>query len=110
MNGLLGSRIKELRCANNFTQEQISSQIGMSRQRYARIENGLSDITLEILTKLANALNVTVSDITQVLDAAPEVQYRSGMNRQSSQKMFDMLDLFYANKHMYDRLKGNAEI
>ena len=32
MNELLGSRIKALRSANNFTQEQVANQIGISRQ------------------------------------------------------------------------------
>ena len=34
MNELLGSRIKALRSANNFTQEQVADQIGISRQKY----------------------------------------------------------------------------
>ena len=47
MNELLGGRIKALRSAANFTQEQIADQIGISRQKYARIESGTNNITLE---------------------------------------------------------------
>ena len=42
MNEKLGSRIKALRIAKNFTQEQVADQIGVSRQKYARIESGVT--------------------------------------------------------------------
>lgn len=106
MNELLGSRIKALRSAKNFTQEQVADQIGVSRQKYARIENGANSITLDILSKIAVVLSVTVGDITRVLDETPVVAYRAGLEGTSSEKIFDMLDLFYANKHMYNKLQN----
>jgi transcriptional regulator with XRE-family HTH domain len=105
MNELLGNRIKALRCAKNLTQEQIAEQIGVSRQKIARIESGANNITLDILSKLAEVLDVTVGDITKVLDETPVVTYRSGNEEGSSEKIFDMLDLFYANKHLYTKLQ-----
>ena len=53
MNELLGSRIKALRIAKNLTQEQVADQIGVSRQKYARVESGTNSITLDILSKVA---------------------------------------------------------
>lgn len=106
MNTLLGSRIRALRAAKNYTQEQVAERIGVSRQKYARIENGTNSITLDILTKLSAVLDVTVGDITRVLDEKPVVAYRSGDGLGSSERIIDMLDLFYANKHMYMRLQN----
>lgn len=105
MNELLGSRIKALRSAKGFTQEQIADQIGVSRQKYARIESGTNSITLDILSKVAKVLDVTVGDITRVLDETPAVAYRAGEGVTSSEKIFEMLDLFYANKHLYEKLQ-----
>ena len=105
MNTLLGRRIKAFRTAKNYTQEQLSERLGISRQKYARIENGSNSITLDILTKIADMLDVTVGDITRVLDEQPAVAFRAGTDGASSEKIFDMLDLFYANKHMYTRLQ-----
>ena len=65
MNEKLGNRIKELRSAKQFTQEQIAEQIGVSRQKYARIESGVNSVTLDILSKIAAVLDVTVGDITK---------------------------------------------
>lgn len=105
MNELLGARIKALRVAQNLTQEQIADRIGVSRQKYARIESGANSVTLDILLRVADVLDVTVGDITRVLDEAPAVAYRTGEGENSSQKIFDMLDLFYANKHLYTKLQ-----
>lgn len=110
MNKLLGGRIKALRCAKNFTQEQIADQIGISRQKYVRIEGGANNITLEVLSKIANVLDVTVGDITRVLDETLVVSYRAGSDHASSEKIFAMLDLFYANKHLYAKLQRNEKI
>ena len=57
MNEMLGSRIKELRNAKNFTQEQVADRIGVSRQKYARIEKGVNSITLDILSKVAEGFD-----------------------------------------------------
>lgn len=109
MNELLGSRIKALRSATHFTQEQIADQIGVSRQKYARIENGTNQITLDILSRIAQVLDVTVGDITRVLDEAPVVAYRAGSEPASSEKIFHMLDLFYANKHLYEKMQRDND-
>ena len=110
MNELLGERIKELRIARHLTQEQVADSIGASRQKFARIENGANNITLEILSKIAGVLDVTVGDITRVLDEKPVVAYRAGSENTSSEKIFDMLDLFYANKHLYMKLRQDNEL
>lgn len=86
MNALLGNRIKALRNMNKLTQEQVADQVGISRQKYVRIENGTNRITLDILSKVSEVLGITVGDITNVLD-------KDGENNTSS-KIFDMLDLF----------------
>ena len=110
MNEILGNRIKTLRIAKNLTQEQVAEQIGVSRQKYARIESGANSITWEIRSKVAEILDVTVSDITRVLDETSSVAYRAGEEGESTKKIFDMLDLFYANKHMCERLQHKGEI
>ena len=74
MNELLGSRIKVLRRAKNLTQEQVADYIGISRQKYARIESGVNGVTLDILSKAAEVLGVTVGDITRVINESPVVQ------------------------------------
>lgn len=110
MNELLGSRIKALRSAADFTQEQIADRIGISRQKYARIESGTNNVTLELLSQIAKVLGVQVGDITRVLDETPVIEYRVGSESASSEKIFDMLDLFYANKHLHAKLQKDDNL
>lgn len=105
MNALLGSRIRALRTAKNYTQDQLAERLGISRQKYACIENGANSITLDILTKIANVLDVAVGDITRVLDEEPAVVCHAGTDETSCEKIFNMLELFYANKRLYTRLQ-----
>lgn len=105
MNEILGKRIKALRSGTHLTQEQVADRIGISRQKYARIENGTNNITLEILAQIAKVLGVQVADITRVLDETPVIAYRNGDISGSSEKITEMLDLFYANKHLYTKLQ-----
>lgn len=104
VNEILGSCIKALRSAENFTQEQITDKIGISRRKYAKIESGGNSITLDTLSEIAEVLGVTIGDITKVLDETSVFAYRVEEENRSSKKIFDMLDLFYANKHMYEKL------
>lgn len=46
-------------------------------------------------------LDVTVKDITKVLDQEVSVAYRSG-EQKSTRDMLYMIDLFYANKCLYE--------
>ena len=109
MDELLGGRIKELRNAYGMTQEEVASRIGVSRQKYARIENGSNNITLDILSKIASVFDVNVNDITSVLDEEPSVAYRAVRDPGSANKVFEMLDLFYANKHLYTKIKRDKK-
>ena len=48
MKLLIGEQIRKLREARKVTQEEISDALGMSRQRFARIEKGITDISLKM--------------------------------------------------------------
>lgn len=105
MNEVLGRRIKALRNANNLTQEQLADSIGVSRQKYARIENGTNSITLDYLSKIADRLGISVGDITKVLDESPVMTRKTDDVEASAADIYDMLDLFYANKHLFQKIQ-----
>ncbi|MCL2818658.1 MAG: DUF4065 domain-containing protein [Actinomycetia bacterium] len=55
-------QIIQLRHRNSKTQEEVATELGMSRQSYALIEQGTRDISLEELRKLAAIFGVTLID------------------------------------------------
>ena len=112
MNELLGNRIRILRESLNMTQESVAEKLSMSRQRYARIEKGINDISYDFILKLSSVLGIDSDEITSVVkNLEPrKVEFR---NLAGSQPTFDtvsnMLDLFYANKKLYKQMKRGEE-
>ena len=106
MNELLGERIKELRVMQEMTQEQLAKELDSSKLMIVQIERGNVTMTLERLLKIAKALSVSVKDITGVLDEMTSVAGEEAKNVSSIKEILDMLDLFYANKHIYQQLQS----
>ncbi len=106
MDRVLGTRIRELRKMNKMTQSQVAKELGVSRQKLARMENGSNDVTMEQLSLLAALFNVTLNDITKVLDSEQTKRIGREMGGEADlDRIFEMLDLFYANRHIYDIMR-----
>ena len=58
-----GQLIKALRTNRQFTQEDLSEKSDIGVQYISRIENGSANPTLKIVSALAAALEVALSDI-----------------------------------------------
>lgn len=59
----LGLRIKQLRAAQDITQEEFADRVGMYRTYVSRLESGRANPTLTMLYDIAEAFKV---DITQL--------------------------------------------
>lgn len=54
---VMGEYIRELRTAQGWTQEQIAEIAGITMSNLCRIEAGRYAVSLDILNKIAGALN-----------------------------------------------------
>jgi transcriptional regulator with XRE-family HTH domain len=63
LNDKVAVRIKDLREDKNLLQSKFAKQINMSTSAYSRIENGEVQITINMMEKIATALQVTLSEI-----------------------------------------------
>lgn len=52
----MGENIRELRCAQGWTQEQLAEIAGITTANLARIEAGKYSVSLDVLNKIAGAL------------------------------------------------------
>lgn len=57
----VGRRMAELRENNGFTQADVAEAIGTTVPNLQRIEYGTQNVTIETLTKIANAIGVKVA-------------------------------------------------
>ena len=60
----LGKKVRELRTAKGWTQEKLEEHSGLDRTYISDIERGVRNPSLKSLEKLAKALKIKVSDLT----------------------------------------------
>ena len=105
MKALIGEQIRKLRETHNVTQEQIAVELGMSRQRFARIEKGLADISYDTIVAIADFLKVSTKEITDVCNDVSSAAFRAGSASITSfSPIEEMVKFFYANKSLYNRM------
>ena len=63
----LSRRIRFIRKQQNRTLEEISSVCGFTKSLLSKIENGVTTPPIATLMKIADALHVNISRITQLL-------------------------------------------
>ena len=71
MNNDLGTRLFRYRSQNRFTQAQVASSVGITRQRYSNYETGRRTPPPVILSRLADLYQVTVDQLIGM--AKPEL-------------------------------------
>ena len=59
----LGNRIKELRSKSGLSQEKFALKIGLDRTYYSSVENGKRNIAIINLKKIADGLEVSLSEM-----------------------------------------------
>ncbi|MBT9169338.1 MAG: HTH-type transcriptional regulator SinR [Syntrophomonadaceae bacterium] len=59
----LGANIKRIRTKKKMTQGDICRKLSMDRSYMSAIENGKKNVTIAVLEKLANALDVSVDEL-----------------------------------------------
>ncbi|MCF1585195.1 XRE family transcriptional regulator [Tetragenococcus koreensis] len=58
----IGSKIKELRIRNNYTQDYLAELLSTTRQSISRYENGDRKANQDLLFELADIFNVSIND------------------------------------------------
>ncbi len=107
----IANHIKQMRLALNYKQAFMAAQLGTTRQRYSRLENGVTDLSLKTLEDIARIFDCSVRELTDVPEQDVPVAFRKGdSNIEGAQKIYDMLDLFYANKHLYELTKKGEDL
>ena len=60
----IGRQIADLRSQKGMTQQQLADAAGITRVHVSRVESGKYSVGLDILAKIANALDVRVGLIS----------------------------------------------
>ncbi len=66
----LANRLRQLRQSRGISQENLAIESGLGRSYYWRVEQGLINVTLETLVRLANALKIDMVDLFEKSSAS----------------------------------------
>ena len=67
-NKITGYVIRELRIKRELTQEVLSGLAGIPRSHLAMIESGRKNANVDTLWRIADALNIRLSQLLQMLE------------------------------------------
>lgn len=68
---VIGSNVREERLQANLSQTAFSQMVAVDRSHISRLENGKANITLEILIKFADGLDIPITRLFAGLDEEP---------------------------------------
>ena len=62
----IGDKIKELRELKNLSQQDLAALCNFEKSNMSRIEAGLTNLTINTLFKISNALKVPLKDLVSI--------------------------------------------
>jgi len=65
LNVILGRRLRMLRQRANLTTQQLADRVGVSQSQISQIETGRSAASVTTLYRIANALDLTLSELVE---------------------------------------------
>lgn len=102
-------------CPQGYNASHLKDNVlGISRQKFARIESGQSDISYAMLLKTADFFAVPVSDITSADEEVDlQILFRDFENSDnvsaSIDKIVDIIRTFHAHEKLYNRMKVKSD-
>lgn len=116
---IIGNRIRLFRNKLSLTQEELGERSGVSWKFIGEIERGNANPSLEVLSKISEALGITLSELFDIEDRYPAkevlqraqklkvelVEYLEGLNNNKQTKALKVLKAIFDE----NTLKNNQD-
>lgn len=73
-----GFKIREIRKSTNMSQEELGTKIGVTKSFISKLENEKTEPSLEMLNKIAKALDVDIAELFPNKKKAPHEIVQAG--------------------------------
>ena len=94
-NQLLSKKLKELRKAYSYTQDDVAAALGIVRQTYSHYETGNRIPRPEMLYKLAGFYHISIDDLMHLtVDLDKNIYYDAPLPTQTSSELAEFLEHF----------------
>ena len=95
----LGRKIKLLRHQNNWNQQEVAKQLGISIPAYSKIETGITDVNLSRLEQIAKLYNTSIAELFSANDS----NKINELQQKISEQQKDILELQKRLINLYDK-------
>jgi transcriptional regulator with XRE-family HTH domain len=92
---LFGKRVRTLRKARKMTQEQLAAVAGSGAKYISELERGEANVTITLVSKLAEGLGVPTSELFENDHEADSQELRKEINRMVSEADGEKIKLLY---------------
>ena len=76
--------IRQLREKNDWSQEDMAERVGLSKNGYAKIERGETNLNLERLEQIANLFDLSVIDLIEMSDKSVVCMITDSINNSNN--------------------------
>jgi transcriptional regulator with XRE-family HTH domain len=102
-------KIKQFRELRNYTQEHMADQLKISQRSYSSIENGQTQLTVDRLFEISEALQISIGEI---IGSENQYIYNNNFNNNATQNKGNLIfnqDNFIEQKELYERIIKSKE-
>lgn len=90
----LSDTLKQLRMANNFTQDYVAAALGITRQTYSHYETGKRKPSTETIYKLSILYHISANDLLHLSFPLDSNVFYEAPSEQTNDNLSDYLDYF----------------
>ena len=97
-------KIKSFREMRNYTQEHMAEILGISQRSYSSIENGQTQLTVDRLFEISEALQINIGEI---IGSENKYFYHNNFNNNATQNKGNLVfnqDNFEEQRQLYERM------
>lgn len=112
----IGERIKICRTNKGLSQKEVALNVGIDQAQYSRIESSKVEPTISSIEKIAEALNISVSDLfsedksidinsydKSIID---RLKLLEELEETEKQSIFNIIDIAVSRKRLKDNLSN----
>ena len=111
----IGEQIKRIRTAKGLSQKEVITAGKLDKAQFSRIENGKTDPSMSTVSRIAEALGISLSELFATSEEIKEVNSLDKtvmekvglielLNEEEKQTIYSILDAFVGKKKLKDTL------
>ena len=94
---IISKYLRLLRKSNNYTQDDLAKELGISRQAVSKWETGMTIPELEILLKISKLYDITINDILEPKVQSQRITDFEQISTISEKELKEVLEQFDTN-------------